>query len=85
MDKEDFYTQWKEMRRHVPVPGNFSGGVMAVIQKQTPGNNEELPAGLIHFPGRFIRWSTGAGLVILGLLRILYIAGNLIQANPLMP
>jgi hypothetical protein len=85
MKKEDIYSQWKEYRRHVPVPENFSDGVMAAIENQEPSNDGELPAGLTDFSNRITRWSAAAGLVMLGLFRILYIAGNLLQANPLMP
>jgi hypothetical protein len=85
MEKEDLYTQWKEYRRHVPVPENFTGNLMAAMDKQVPRADKELPAGLTVFSNRIMRWSAAAGLVMLGLFRILYIAGNLLRANTLMP
>jgi hypothetical protein len=85
MEKEYFYNQWKELRRHVPVPEDFSSDVMAAIQTQSSERNEGLSDGLSHFPSRFMQWSVAAGLVMVGILRILYIAGYLLRANPLMP
>jgi hypothetical protein len=85
MEKNDFYAQWKEHRRHVPVADHFTNSVMAAIEKQRPGEEYELPPGLFDFPNRLTRWSAAAGLMLLGVFRILYIAANLLQANPLMP
>jgi hypothetical protein len=85
MEKEDFYTQWKEYRRHVRVPENFSNSVMTAVENQAPGNDDALPIGSTDFSNRIIRWGVAAGLMMLGLFRILYIAGSLLRANPLMP
>jgi hypothetical protein len=85
MGKKDIYTQWKEYRRYVPVPENFSDGVMAAIEANVPSGEDELPAGLTELSNRIARWGAAAGLVMLGIFRILYIAANLLQANPLMP
>jgi hypothetical protein len=85
MKKEDVYTQWKAYRRDVPVPEDFASGVMAAIENQKPIHDNELPAGLTAFSNRITRWGAAAGLVMLGIFRILYIAANLLQANPLMP
>jgi hypothetical protein len=85
MDEKDFYARWIEHRRQVPVPDHFAAGVMAAIEN--PGSREEyeLPPGLIVFSNRLMRRAAAAGLLLLGLLRMLYIAGNLLRANPLMP
>jgi hypothetical protein len=85
MNKEDFYAQWKSYRRHVPVPEDFAGGVMAAIEHRRIMEEYELPCGWTGFSTPLMRWTTAAGLLLLGLFRILYIAGNLIRANPLMP
>ena len=85
MDEEDSYAQWKSYRRHVPVTEDFAGGVMAAIENQRIGQECELPCGWTDFSNSLMRWTTAAGLLLLGLFRILYIAGNLIRANPLMP
>lgn len=85
MERKDLYTQWKEYRRHVPVPENFSDGVMAAIEANVPSGEDELQAGLTKLSNRITRWGAAAGLLMLGIFRILYIAGNLLQANALMP
>ena len=85
MNKETIFLQWKEHRRHLPVPENFSAGVMARIEIQTPRQEYELPAGLTDFPNRLVQWGAAAGLVLLGIFRILYIAANLLRTSALMP
>ena len=85
MDDKDFYARWKEHRRLVPVPDHFTGSVMAAIEHQNPGEEYELPAEMIDISNRLMRRAAAAGLLLLGLFRILYIAGYLLRANPLMP
>ena len=85
MKKDAFYDQWKEHRRQVPVPEHFSAGVMARITTQVPREEYELPAGLTVIHNRLMQWSAAAGLVLLGLFRIFYIAANLIRTGPIMP
>ncbi len=85
MKKEDLYTQWKAYRQNVPVPDHFAGTVMAAIENRAPKGEEELPAILTDLSNRMTRWGVAAGLVMLGLFRLLYIAANLLRANPLMP
>lgn len=81
MKKETIYSQWKEHRRQSPVPEDFAAGVMARVQCREPKKQFELPAGYTDFPNRLLQWSTAAGLVLLGLFRILYIAANLLRTN----
>lgn len=85
MDREDFYARWKEYRREVPVPEHFTDGVMAAIESQDLREEYELPTGLTGFSNRLMQRVAAGGLLLLGLFRILYIAGNLLRANPLMP
>ena len=85
MNDKDFYARWKEHRRHVPVPDHFTDGVMAAIEKQNPGEEDELPAEIIDFSNHLKRWAAAAGLLLLGLFRILYVIGNLLRTNSLMP
>ena len=85
MDEKDYYTQWKEHRRQVPAPDHFADSVMSAIENQDPGEEYELPPGLVVFSNRVMRWAAAAGLLLLGFFRILYVAGNLLRANPLMP
>jgi hypothetical protein len=85
MEKEDIYTQWKEHRRHVPVPEDFSSGVMAMIDNRKTREAYELPAALTGFRSRLMQWSAATGLVMLGLMRIAFIAVNLLRANSLVP
>jgi hypothetical protein len=85
MDKEDFYTRWKEYRNHAPVPENFASGVMVTIENQVPQEEGELPGGLTDVWNRSMQWSTAAGLLLLGLLRIVFITVSLLRANPLVP
>jgi hypothetical protein len=85
MKKEDLYTQWKAYRQNVPVPDHFANTIMAAIENQAPRGEEELPAALTDLSNRITRWGVAAGLVMLGLFRLLYIAINLLRANPLMP
>lgn len=85
MDQEDFYARWKEYRREVPVPEHFAAGVMTAIESQDLREEYELPTGLTGFSNRLMQRVTAGGLLLLGLFRILYIAGNLLRANPLMP
>lgn len=85
MEKKDLYAQWKEYRRHVPVPEDFASGIMALIENQVPEEENELPTGLTDFSNRLTRWTTAAGLMLLGLIRIAFITVNLLRANPLAP
>jgi len=85
MKKETFYTQWKEHRCRVPVPKHFATGIMARIENQVQKEGYELPAGLTDIQDRLMQWSAAAGLVLIGLFRILYIAANLLRANQLLP
>jgi len=85
MDDKDFYARWKEHRRHVPVPEDFTGGVMAAIENLDPGDQHEPPAEMIDLSNRLRQRAAAAGLLLLGLFRILYIAGSLLRANPIMP
>ena len=85
MKEEDVYAQWKVYRRNVPVPGHFASTVMSAIENQAPREEEELPAALADLSNRITRWGVAAGLVMLGLFRLLYIAANLLRANSLMP
>jgi hypothetical protein len=85
MNNKDYYAQWKEHRRQVPVPDHFTGSVMAAIENQEPGEEYELPPMMADFSDRLMRRAAAAGLLLLGLFRILYIAGNLLRTNPLMP
>lgn len=85
MEKQDFYTQWKDYRRQVRVPENFSSGVMAAIENQVPKEENELPAGMTAFSSRVMRWAAAAGLMLLGIGRIVFITVNLLRANPLVP
>jgi hypothetical protein len=85
MKKEDVYTQWKAHRQNVPVPEHFASTVLAAIENRPPRGEEELPAALTDLSNRITRWGVAAGLVMLGLFRLVYIAVNLLRANPLMP
>jgi hypothetical protein len=85
MVKKDSYTRWIEHRRHIPVPENFASSVMAAIENRDPKEEYELPAALTGVQSRMMQWSTAAGLVLLGLMRIAFIAVNLLRANSLVP
>jgi hypothetical protein len=85
MENEDFYTQWKEHRQQVQVPEDFSSSVMAAIESQAPGEGDELPTGITDFSSRIMRWAAAAGLMLLGIGRIVFITVNLLRANPLVP
>ncbi len=85
MQKEKLYTQWKQHRRQVQVPENFAAEVMTEIKKQMTAGEYELPSGLNTVPNRFAQWAMAAGLILLGLFRVLYIAANLLRLNPLIP
>ena len=75
----------ESLSANVPVPDHFANTIMAAIENQRIGQECELPCGWTGFSNSLMRWTTAAGLLLLGLFRILYIAGNLIRANPLMP
>jgi hypothetical protein len=85
MEKDNFYNQWKEYRRNVSVPENFASGVMAVIENQVPKQDDELPVALTGARHRLLRWCAAASLVLLGIMRIGFIAINLLRANSLVP
>ena len=85
MEKDLFYARWKERRRQVSVPDHFTSGVMAAIENLDTGEEYELPPVMVDLSNRLMRRAAAAGLLLLGLFRILYIAGNLLRANPLMP
>jgi hypothetical protein len=83
--EETLFEQWKQQRRNIPVPANFAAGVMAGIASRR-AIQAQGPAGApADFPSRLFKWSTGAGLLLLGLFRIIYITVNLLRANALMP
>jgi hypothetical protein len=81
MEKKDFYIQWKEYRRDVPVPDKFAGGVMAAIESQGVEEEFELSTALSGNQKRLLQWSAAASLLLLGIMRIAFIAANLLQAN----
>lgn len=85
MKKESLYVQWKEHRRQVNIPDDFAAGVMAEIENQVGSRELELPARFDLMHSRLAQWGMAAGLVLVGLFRILYIAANLIRISPLMP
>jgi hypothetical protein len=85
MEQKDVYTQWKDYRRHVPVPEDFSSGVMAAIERRVFRNDDELPDAMALLSSRLKRWSVAAALVLLGIGRIAFITVNLLRANPLAP
>lgn len=85
MKKDALYTQWIEQRRQVAVSEDFAAGVMARIESRTSSRAQELPMEAIFCPSRLLRWSAAAGLVLLGLFRIIYIAASLLRPHLLMP
>lgn len=85
MKRDTFYTQWKETRRHVSVPEHFAVGLMARIENQVSGQDDEMPAGMTLLTGRLMQWSAAGGLVLLGLFRIFYIVASLLRPHLLMP
>jgi hypothetical protein len=85
MKKDDLYTQWIEHRRQVAVSEDLVAGVMARIESRTSCPDQNLPLETIFLPSRLLRWSAAAGLVLLGLFRIIYIAASLLRPHLLMP
>ena len=85
MKKETIYSQWKERRRQVSPPGDFTATVMARIERQAHGQDDEMPFHVMNLPTNRLQWSTAAGLVMLGLFRILYIVVTLLRPHLIMP
>ena len=85
MKKEAIYTQWKVHRRQIQVPEDFAAGVMARIENQAPNEEYDRPAGRTGIRYRMMQWSVAAGLILLGIFRVFYIAANLLRANLIMP
>ena len=83
MKKEALYTQWKNHRRNVPVPEEFAKGIMAEINANQQRGGCGPPLEEPGFSSRLTQWAAGAGFVMLGLFRILYIALSLLRAHPL--
>lgn len=81
MKKENIYNQWKEHRRQVSVPDYFTAGVMARIESQVHHQDDEMPFGMIDLPASLVQWSAAAGLVLLGLFRIVYIVATLFRPH----
>ncbi len=85
MDREKMIHKWKQNRRSVAVPGDFSAGVMAEIQARKVEPARDTPSDDITFSSRLLRWATAWGLALLGLFRILYIVINLCRPHLAMP
>ena len=84
--EETLYTQWKHHRRQVPVPEGFTASVMAGLDRGgMPMTEDEQQEGAVWLSNRLLKWSSAAGLVFLGLFRIVFITVSLLRANLLMP
>jgi hypothetical protein len=81
MKKETVYNQWKEHRRQVSVPENATAAVMARIESQVHHQDDEMPFGMIDLPASLAQWSAAAGLMLLGIFRIVYIAATLFRPH----
>lgn len=85
-DKEQLYSAWLAHRKRIAAPKTFSKNVMGEIDRthvrQVQPHNADLPYYLDH---PLSRWMAASGLVLLGLFRILYIAGSLFRTNLVMP
>lgn len=81
MKKETVYNQWKGHRRQVSVPENFTAGVMDRIEGHVRHQDDEMPFGMIDLPASLVQWSAAAGLMLLGLFRIVYIVAILFRPH----
>lgn len=84
MNQEDFYRQWIEHRRKVGVPSNFDRRVMAAVKAQ---ETKRLPIIVSDQWGASAmgRRAAALGLILLGILRLAYIAGQLVVAGQIVP
>ena len=81
MKKETVYTQWKEHRRQISPPGDFTAAVMARIESQVHHQDDEMPFGMIDLSASLVQWSAAAGLMLLGIFRIVYIVATLFRPH----
>jgi hypothetical protein len=85
-NKKQLYSAWLAHRKRIAAPKTFSKNVMEEINRahvtQVKPHNADLPYNLDQ---PLSRWMAAAGLVLLGLFRILYIAGSLFRTNLVMP
>lgn len=86
-DKEQLYAHWLSQRRQITVPESFTKNVMGAVEQASTRKRERinvasLPERLQH---PFYQWLTASGLVLLGVFRILYVAGTLFRTNLVMP
>ena len=85
-DGNRLYHRWLDHRRQLPAPTNFTRQVMTAIERDASLQEEVHPKGLQSYMNQtWFRWITASGLVMLGLLRILYIAGCLFRTSLVMP
>ena len=84
MNKEDVYRQWIDYRRNVNVPTGFESRVMTAVKAQEP----QRPPMMVwdHWMASLIgRRAATLALILLGLFRLVYIAGQLVVAGQIAP
>lgn len=82
------YLKWKESKRQVDVPADFSARVMDAVtaSKSTHPKNLLDDADFDHLVIRLSgRWATAAALLLLGLFRLIYWAGQLFGTGTVAP
>lgn len=85
-DKEQLYSAWLARRKQIAAPKTFSNNVMGEINRTHARKVTPLKANLPHYLDHPLsRWMAASGLVLLGIFRILYIAGSLFRTNLVMP
>lgn len=85
-DKEKLYSAWLAHRRQIAAPKTFSNNVMGEINRthaRKVKSHKANPSNYLDHP--LSRWMAASGLVLLGVFRILYIAGSLLRTNLVMP
>jgi predicted HTH transcriptional regulator len=88
MDEQRLYLEWKEKRRKIEVPDDFSTRVMdAVYASKTARRSNILDdTGFDQLMIRFSdRRATAAALLMLGLFRMIYWAGQFFSVGSIAP
>ena len=84
MNKEHLYRQWINSRRNVAVPPGFEDRVMAVVEsrKQKQNAHDSMDQWVTSALGR---WAAAWALLLLGVFRLAYIAGQLLLPGHIAP
>lgn len=83
MNKNQLYQEWKASRSRVTVPPGFTRRVMAAVDAQRPQRSAAVWDQWLA--SATSRWAASLALLLLGVFRLAYIAGQLLVPGRIAP